>query len=246
MHGGGPGQHRTRAAHGSGRGQDRTRAARGGGRGQDKTRAARGGGQGQDRTRAARGGSRGQDRTRAARGGGWGQDRTRALTRCFYSRTGTNKFLREEGKKERSGRRLLLRISVARSASLHIPSSRSASLHIPSSRIPDGAKGRGLVAGTRHDSPLLHCRFQHRLHDLTTPCAVVLQRLQQHRWSHEACHQTAMGGALPLGSIPVTSITSSVQSGEGHASSPPGAQLSRADPPVLAVAVGHLGCGGSA
>jgi len=59
---------------------------------------------------------------------------------------------REEEKKERSGRRLLLRISITRSASLHIPSSRSASLHIPSSRIPDGAKGRGLVAGTRRDS----------------------------------------------------------------------------------------------
>jgi len=58
---------------------------------------------------------------------------------------------KEEGKKERSGRRLLLRISIARSASLHIPLSRSASLHIPSFRISDGAKGRG-VAGTCHDS----------------------------------------------------------------------------------------------
>jgi len=58
---------------------------------------------------------------------------------------------REEEKKERSGRRLLLRISITHLASLHIPSSHSASLHIPSSRIPDGAKGHGL-AGTRRDS----------------------------------------------------------------------------------------------
>jgi len=55
---------------------------------------------------------------------------------------------REEEKKERSGRRLLLRISIARSASLHIPSS----------RIPDGAKGRGL-AGTRRDNrDVMHCQ----------------------------------------------------------------------------------------
>ena len=66
--------------------------------------------------------------------------------------------MEEEGKKERSGRRLLLRISFARSTPLHIPSSRSASLHIPSSRIPDGAKGRG-VAGTRRDNPNLLVEF---------------------------------------------------------------------------------------
>jgi len=61
--------------------------------------------------------------------------------RFFYWGKLGNKLLREEGKgrkKERSGRRLLLRISVARTASLHIPSS----------LIPVGAKGRGL-AGTR-------------------------------------------------------------------------------------------------
>ena len=70
----------------------------------------------------------------------------------LYSGKQGNKLLCEEGKrKERSGRRLLLRISVAHLASLHIPSSRSASLHIPSFRIPDGTKGRGL-AGTRRDS----------------------------------------------------------------------------------------------
>ena len=80
----------------------------------------------------------------------------------LYSGKQGNKLLCEERKrKERSWRRLLLRISVARSASLHIPSSHSASLHIPSSRtvslhipssrIPDGVKGRGL-AGTRRDS----------------------------------------------------------------------------------------------
>jgi len=161
VHGVGPGQDRTRVACGGSQGQNRTRGAHGGGQGQDRTRAARSGGRGQDRTRAARGGGRGQDRTRAARGGGRGQDRTRALTRCFYSRTGTNKLLREEGKKERSGRWLLLRISVARSASLHIPSSRSASLHIPSSRIPDGAKGRGLVAGRCPDSCPPLCPSSH-------------------------------------------------------------------------------------
>ena len=66
----------------------------------------------------------------------------------------------EEGKKEGGGRRLLLRISVACSASLHIPSSRSASLHTPSSWILDGAKGRGL-AGTRRDSSPPLCPSSH-------------------------------------------------------------------------------------
>jgi len=76
----------------------------------------------------------------------------------LYSGKQGNKLLREEGKgrkKERSGRQLLLRISIARSASLHIPSSHSASLHIPSSRIPDGAKGRGLAGTCRDSSPPL-------------------------------------------------------------------------------------------
>jgi len=52
-----------------------------------------------------------------------------------------------------------------------------------------------------------------------------------------------MGGAVPLGSIPVavTSIPSSVQSGEVPAGSPPGTQFSRTDPPELQVAAGGVG-----
>jgi len=165
---------------------------------------ARGGGRGQDRTRAARGGGRGQDRTRAAHGGGREQDRTRALTRCLYSRTGTNKLLREEGKKERSGRRLLLRISVARSASLHIPSSRSASLHIPSSRIPDGAKGRGLVAGTHRDTAVSghfpSGRSRVRASSFRTqPC--------QGKWRPEdACHGTTVTLAVKTRNIAANTL----------------------------------------
>jgi len=54
-------------------------------------------------------------------------------------------------RKERSRRWLLIRISIAHSASLHIPSSSSTSLHISSSCIPDGTKSRG-IAGMRHQS----------------------------------------------------------------------------------------------
>ena len=111
---------------------------------------AAGTGQGRRQTDSAQ---RGQDK-----GGGERTARSEAEKGCgkesviLLLRNLGNKLLRKEGKKERSGRQLLLRISVIRSASLHIPSSRSASLHITSSRIPDGAKGRGLVAGTRRDS----------------------------------------------------------------------------------------------
>jgi len=49
---------------------------------------------------------------------------------------------------------------------------------------------------------------------------------------------------LPLGSIPVTiaSIRSSIQSEKVSASSPAGTQFSRADPPMLRITGGHIGC----
>jgi len=96
-----------RGRRGGGRGQDRTgqerRAAAAEDRiGQDRNGARRRPRTGSDRTRAARGGGRDRTRTRAARGGG--RDRTRekgVVARCFYSRKGTNKLLREEGKRKK-------------------------------------------------------------------------------------------------------------------------------------------------
>jgi len=114
---------------------------------------------GQGRCTAAAEDRTGQEQGRRAAAAkdraGQGQEGCWGRTKILYRRTGKQTSCcvrkeREEEKKERSGRRLLLRISIAHSASLHIPSSRSVSLHIPSSRIPDGTKGRGL-AGTRRD-----------------------------------------------------------------------------------------------
>jgi len=130
-------------------GQDRVGARRAAddrtGQGRRAAAAEDRAGQGQGRRAAAA-----EDRAGQGQEGCWGR------TKILYRRTGKQTSCcvrkeREEEKKKRSGRRLLFRISIARSASLHIPSSRLASLHIPSSHIPDSAKGRGL-AGTRHDT----------------------------------------------------------------------------------------------
>jgi len=131
---------------GQGQGQ---RAAAAEGRTRTQTGTAHGGGRRQDQD-ADRNGT--QRRPKAGRGQEkivvGGQD---ASIREQGQTSYCVRKEREEEKKERSGRWLLLRISITCSASLHIPSSRSVSLHIPSSRIPDSAKGCGL-AGTRRDT----------------------------------------------------------------------------------------------